>query len=307
MKRVLITGATGFIGRHAIRPLLERGFEVHATYHKRPALGGDAVWHRVDLLDSSATTELVKSVKPSHLLHFAWYIFPRDWRESPENLRWLSASVHLLTSFAEAGGFRAVFTGTCFEYDQSWGLFSESETPAAPNTLYATCKNALREVMLAFAKQAGLSAAWGRIFYLYGPYESEQRLVPSVIRSLLKGERAKCTHGRQIRDFLYVEDVADAVVALLDSKVEGVVNIASGEPTTVRQIVELIAAMLGAQDRVDFGAVTPVATDPPVAVANVNRLQFEVGWRPRWTLEKGLASTIEWCVELTKPTTNLKR
>ena len=167
-------------------------------------------------------------------------------------------------------------------------------TPLKPNNAYGACKAALQGLQAAFAEQSGVSAAWGRIFYLYGPHENPRRLVASVIRSLLKGEPALCSPGEQVRDFLYAEDVADAFVALMESDVRGPVNIASGQPITVRAVVEAIAERLARQDLVHLGALPARATEPHFLVADVGRLKNEVGWQPRYDLHRGLDRTIRW-------------
>jgi nucleoside-diphosphate-sugar epimerase len=120
------------------------------------------------------------------------------------------------------------------------------------------------------------------------------RLVPSVILSLLKGETAQCTHGNQIRDFLYVKDVADAFVALLDSEVNGIVNIGSGEPVSIKELVILIAKHLGKEDDIQMGALPVRENEPPVIVAVTNRLQQEVRWHQKYSLEEGIIDTISW-------------
>jgi nucleoside-diphosphate-sugar epimerase len=140
----------------------------------------------------------------------------------------------------------------------------------------------------------GVSSAWGRIFFLYGAHEHPQRLVSSVVNHLLKGERAPCSHGMQLRDFLYVQDVADAFVALLGSEVRGAVNIASGQAVTLKEVVGKIADTLEGNTLVDFGAVPVSPTEPPLLVAEVKRLSGEVGWQPKFTLDEGLEQTIEW-------------
>jgi len=146
----------------------------------------------------------------------------------------------------------------------------------------------------AWSKQMGSSAAWGRLFHLYGPHESAGRLVASVIQSILQEQPALCTHGRQIKDFLHVQDAADALVALLDSNVQGPVNIASGEPIAVAEVVQEIADQLERPNLVRFGALPAAENEPPLLKADVARLRDEVGWSPRYDLASGLAETITW-------------
>jgi nucleoside-diphosphate-sugar epimerase len=139
-----------------------------------------------------------------------------------------------------------------------------------------------------------LSAAWGRIFFVYGPFEQQQRLVPSVIKSLLKGEAARCSTGTQIRDFLHVADVAEAFVALLESDVTGPVNVASGRPAALQDVIGVIAARFDRPDLIHWGAIPAAPDEPPLLVADTRRLTHEVGWSPRYNLESGLRQTIEW-------------
>jgi nucleoside-diphosphate-sugar epimerase len=298
VKRVLLTGAGGFIGRHAATALAAKGHEVHAVWaHRQPAAGAVHGWHRADLLDPAAVRELLAQVRPTHLLHFAWYAEPGKYWQSPENFRWLDASLVLLRAFRENGGERAVMAGTCAEYDWQQGLCVENATPRRPATPYGACKNSLQEAMAKYCEAEGLSCAWGRIFFLYGPGEHPSRLVPSVVNALLDGDFARCTHGNQVRDYLHVEDVAAAFVALLESDVRGAVNIASGRPVTLRDVVLAAAERLHAAERVRFGALAAPDNEPPLLVADVGRLEREVGWRPRYDLASGIESTVRYWQE----------
>jgi nucleoside-diphosphate-sugar epimerase len=294
MKRVLVTGASGFIGRHSLKLLLDRGFEVHAVVHRSRALPCAGVrFHRTNLLDPREVKELFERVAPSHLLNFAWFAVPGQYHASEENFRWCQAGIDLLLSFAASGGSRAVFAGSCFEYDLRYGFCSEHLTPCEPSMRYGACKLSLSHAVTRFPPE-GVSAAWARVFYLYGPHEAPQRLVASVILSLLRGEKARCGHGRQVRDFLHVSDVADAFVTLLESQTRGVVNIGSGIPITVRSLVERIAELMEVKDGAEFGVLPVNPADPPLVIADTRKLHEELGWAPRWSLDEGLLDTIEW-------------
>ncbi len=294
MSRALVTGATGFIGRHTLTRLVERGFEVHAVARSAPSDRSEATWHETDLLEPGAPQRLVRASRPSHLLHLAWFATPGEFWSSPENHRWVEASTDLVRAFAAAGGERVVVAGTCAEYDWGSGLCVEGETPLEPATLYGRCKHLLHERTEQITREAGIAAVWGRGFFVYGPGEHPSRLVASVIRSLLRGEEARCTSGYQVRDFLHVEDVADAFVALFDSRAAGAINIASGTPTRVRDLVELIAHAVGRRELLRFGAVPKPPGEPSVLVADVRRLRDELGWVPRFSLEEGVMQTVEW-------------
>ena len=295
MEKVLITGATGFLGRHCLAPLLARAAEVHSAT-RSAATRPDSRFHAhsVDLLDNDQVSAMLAEIRPTHLLHLAWITTPGAYWASPENARWVAAGEHLMRTFAANGGRRAVFAGSCAEYDWNCGPCRETTTPLRPTSIYGESKNNLRLRVEAIVRETGISAAWGRMFFLYGPHEHPQRLVASVIRSLLNGLPARCSAGTQQRDFLHVQDAADAFVALLASAVEGSVNIASGQAVAIRELATILAAQLGRPDLLRLGELPTNPADPPCVVANVRRLKDEVAWTPRFGLEAGLTDTIAW-------------
>ena len=297
MKRVLLTGAAGFVGRHCIQPLRARDFEIHAVTTRTGADAANVegvVWHCADLLDHAQVEALLEKTAPTHLLHVAWFVQPGDYWSSPLNYKWLEATLHLLDTFAAHGGVRAVLIGTGAEYDPASSLCVEGTTPLLPRTIYGACKASLSLLLPAAAAQLGLSAAWSRLFYLYGAGEKPVRLVPSVIRALLGGHLFAFSEGEQVRDYLYVQDAADALVALLDSEVTLAVNVASGEGITLRRLVAAVGDQMERGDLIRFGAKPMPPDEPLVQVADVSRLREEVGWQPQVGLDEGIRRTVEW-------------
>lgn len=295
MKTVMLTGASGFIGHHCIPYLIKRGYEVHAlTSRKNPQSDRRVTWHSIDLLNHDQVRLAIESICPTHLLHFAWYTAPGMYWSAQENVQWLQASLNLVQEFSAGGGKRMVGAGTCAEYDWRYGYCSEDITPLKPQTLYGISKQSCQIITQEILKVADISNAWGRIFFLYGPCENQSRLVPSVINALLRGQPAPCTTGNQIRDYLFVEDVADAFVRLLDSPVAGPVNIGSGKPVSIREIIEMIGAKIGHEDLIHYGQLPIAPSEAPLIVADNRRLLNEVGWSQKHDLSEGLDKTISW-------------
>jgi len=294
VKRVLLTGAGGFIGSHCLGPLVQRGYEVHAVSRRPMPSDGSAVsWHAADLLEPGAAAALIDRVRPTHLLHLAWFVIPGKLIHASENLDWVAASVELMRRFADAGGVRLCVSGSGYEYDWGHGYCTEGITPCVPDTVYGASKHALHEMMRTYATGRELSAAWARVFFLYGPNEHPDRLVPSVIRSLLQGEPARCSHGKQIRDYLHVQDVADGLVAVLDSELRDAVNVSSGQATTLREITSTIGRLTGRSELIQLGAIPARANDVPLVIGS-NARAAALGWQPQYDLESGLQQTIDW-------------
>jgi nucleoside-diphosphate-sugar epimerase len=293
--KVLVTGATGFIGRQCLPLLIAQNYEVHAASRRKPA-ESDApgvTWHQADLLRPGCAAELIGQLQPECLLHLAWYATPGKFWEAPENIDWVRSSLELLAAFADNKGKRVVCAGSCAEYQDNSGECSENRTPLLPATLYGTCKHAFQSILHLFSQRAGLSSAWGRIFFLYGPHEDPARVVAYVVNSLLHGQPALCSEGTQVLDVMHVEDAASAFVALLGSGVQGPVNIASGHPVPLRSVLEEIGRQLGCPELIHFGS-RPSPTGNMQIWANTSRLVKEVGWKPHYDLACGIEQTIRF-------------
>lgn len=293
MSRVLVTGASGFIGQHALQQLQLCGFEIHAVARQAMTSHPSVVWHQADLLEPDAINALMAQICPDQLLHLAWCAKPGVYWTSPENLRWVRATLDLLDAFHANGGKHAVLVGSCAEYDWRYGYCREDITPLVPATIYGRCKNATRELADVFSQVHGLPIAWARIFHAYGPFETPGRLVPAVINALLKGQPAACSHGEQLRDLLHGADIASALVTLLQCHAQGAFNLGSGQPVRLREVVEYLATQLDAVDLLRLGDVAVAADDPPLLLADNQRL-LTLGWKAKFDLQDGLDDALAW-------------
>jgi nucleoside-diphosphate-sugar epimerase len=297
VKKVIMTGASGFIGRHCIKALKARNYEIIATYFNCESvqeIDSSIRWHRINLFDRMSLNNLIAKVRPTHLLHLAWDTTTGSYLTSQENLNWLGMSLSLFKKFVSVGGKRMVGVGSCAEYEACDGLCREYMTPANPTTPYGQCKDKLRKSIDRLIKAEGVSFAWTRLFQVYGPYENPERFIPYLISSFLSGDKARCTEGNQVRDFLYVEDVADALVHILDTSIEGPINVASGVRTHLRDIAETIQKKMNKRDLVQLGAVPVPPYNPTRAVADISRLRDEAGWAHKVDIDSGLDNTIQW-------------
>ena len=290
---ILVTGASGFVGRHVVAPLVDRGFRVHCAGRTAIDLEG-CQYHAADAMAEGAIDRVLRDVQPGTLLHLAWDTEPGAFWTSRLNLDWVGASLRLYRVFSAAGGRRAVLVGSCAEYDWSYQVLTENATPCRPATLYGIAKHALHSIAAEAAALDGVELAWGRIFHLYGPGEKPGRLVSDVVRSLLCGEPVETTIGRQVRAFLHVADVAEALAALAASDVTGPVNIAGSEPHTLAELLAVVGDALGRRDLLRLGARPLSPGDPNCLLGSCARLRDEVGFTPRYDLDAGIRDTIDW-------------
>ena len=221
--------------------------------------------HTPDLF-SVPTPQLENLLQGSEtLVHAAWYAEPGEYLTSPLNLKCLGGTLNLAQAFASGGGKRFVGVGTCAEYDSSVGLMA-TDTPLAPNTLYAACKASAFQVLRCYLDTEAVGFAWCRIFYLHGEGEDERRLVPYIRRQLSAGQEVLLGHGHQVRDFLDVKEAARIVADVALGQQQGAVNVCSGKAMTVRQLAERIADEYGRRELLRFGARPENAFDPPRVV-----------------------------------------
>lgn len=289
--KIIVTGASGWIGSFVARDLVRRGHDVHAIV--RPSadirrlgrLSNGIAYHfgAVDALP----------FKPDVLICLAWIARPSEYLVSPENDECLAMTKRLLAGYDG----RVVVAGTCFEYDTALGRLSE-DSPVKPLTPYSFAKNELRKFVETLP-----NAAYMRFFYQYGPREHPDRLVPKVIRRLMQGDPINLTHGEQLRDYLHVEDVASAVNTIALSKIQGVVNVGSGSAIKQKDLLGGIGKLMGKSELLRFGA-TPYYEGEPMKIEADNTKLLSLGWKSTRTIEEGLNDAVSWWTasDLIQPT-----
>ncbi|MFN3657010.1 MAG: NAD-dependent epimerase/dehydratase family protein [Pseudolabrys sp.] len=263
---ILLTGATGFVGRQVLKALATRGLAVRAVVRQgteaRLPEPVASVMSTPDLFAEDAAWWAKACAGIDTAIHAAWYAEPGNYLHSPQNKECLAGTLVFAEGAAAAGLRRFVGVGTCFEYDVSAGDLSV-RTPLKPATPYAEAKAAAFAALSDFLPRNGVAFAWCRLFYLYGEGEDRRRLVPTLRNRLSRGEPVDLTGGTQVRDFLDVREAGAMIAEVALGTATGPVNICSGVPITIRALAERIADQYGRRDLLRFGVRPDNAFDPP--------------------------------------------
>lgn len=293
---VAVTGASGFVGSAILRALRSTGCRVLACGGggEREA-DGHVRWECVDLFDPASVRAVFAAHKPTVLIHSAWARSRAGglWNLE-ENWAWRDASLSLFDAFWNEGGGHVVACGTCAEYAVASGVCIEDSTPIAPESAYGAAKAELFEIGAERALKVGGSLSWARLFYLFGPNENPSRLVPSVIDKLIAGMPAETGRGRTVRDFAFIDDIGEGLLALAEAKVSGAFNVATGRGIQLKELVEDIADIMDARELLRIGALPDRPGEPERIVADVSKIEQATGWTARTPLYEGLMQTIDW-------------
>ena len=271
VKKIIVTGGNGFVGRHVVRKLVQKGLHIRLVVRKNTGAYASAIFPGVevveteDLFEESRSTLLSFCKGVDTALHLAWYTEHGKYLSSERNLACVSGSLRFAESAAEAGVSRFVSVGSCAEYDVS----NEALKPSSPlmgSSLYGIAKIATYRLLKEYFRQKRVQFLWARIFYLHGEGEHPERLVSYVKGRLAQGLPVDLTTGDQVRDYISVDNAAEQICKRLLSGDQGACNICSGEPISVRQLVEKIADEFGRRDLLRFGVIPQKRDELPFVV-----------------------------------------
>jgi UDP-glucose 4-epimerase len=297
--RILLTGATGFIGSYVLNELVKRQETVAILI--RPTSNHWRIRHLLNQVsqiygDLNWSDDIARSVcdfAPEAVIHLGWSgvgnRYRNDFRQVDENLH---ASLNLLRLAHDARANTWIGMGSQAEYGPKPTKISEDSVPR-PTTLYGATKLALCTIAEQMCAQAGMRFAWLRLFSSYGPMDDPSWMIPSLIQVLLRGEKPSLTAGEQLWDYIFVSDAANAVCEVVfEQAAKGIFNLGSGEARPLRQIVELIRDKINRHLPLGFGEV-PYRPDQVMHLeADITRLRRETNWFPRIGLDEGIERTI---------------
>lgn len=303
MKRVIMTGATGFIGANLDRRLLTDGHEVHLLVRQGyspwriEAIRADVQLHEVNLGDEGGLTQVVRNIRPDwvfHLAAYGAYSYQTDLRRMVETN--ITGTMNLVAACLKTGFEAFVNTGSSSEYGFKDHAPSETEW-LEPNSHYAVTKASATLFCRYTAQRRGVQLPTLRLYSVYGPYEEPTRLMPTLIVRGLNGELPPLVNPDTAHDYVYVEDVVDAylLAASQPNQEPGALyNVGTGIQTSLREVVEVTRCVLRIAMEPKWSSMTNRLWDTNVWVSDNRKIRAELGWRPRHTFEQAFRLMANW-------------
>ena len=306
MKRVILTGASGFVGANLARRLLRDGHELHLLLRRNhhlwriAAIQNDVQLHETDLSDEESLVRIVESICPEWVFHLAAY-GAYSTQTDLRRMVWTNilGTMNLVQACLKTGFEAFVNTGSSSEYGFKDHAPAEDES-LEPNSPYAVTKASATLFCRHTARSSQVHLPTLRLYSIYGPYEEPSRLIPTLVVRGLNGKLPPLVNPETARDFVYVDDVVEAYLLAATQPFEecgAVYNVGSGIQTTLREVVEVARRVMNIEDEPEWGSMPARQWDTQVWVSDNSKIRNELGWQPRFTLEQGLRETIDWLKE----------
>lgn len=303
-KTVIVTGATGFVGSHLLRRLLNEEAQIH-TFVRRSSnlwridnIKDRLALHEVSLNDTNLLYKTIESIKPDYVFHLATYGGVGGQADNQQiiDTNYLG-TVNLLNACNKTGYGGFINTGSSSEYGIKDEPMREEMLPEPYNT-YGATKAAATIYCQSQAREKGLPITTLRLFSPFGPYDEPNRLISYVIKSLLKNEEIKLSSKSYVRDYIYIDDVIESYMAVIRQKSYGkVYNIGSNRQHSVEQVFNTAAKILGSSAKPVWGEFRPRINEPKIWIADISKAQNELNWAIKTNFEKGMKETISWMKE----------
>lgn len=288
--KIFITGGSGFIGKHLI-PILGQHELLCLTRSSKYLKSANKVQYvSGDLSNPESYFSALEEFKPDCCIHLAWYGLP-DYSLENNKINLISG-ISLVESLEKVGCKKIFAVGSCWEYGNAKNSLSESDSPI-DSGVFAAFKTSLHMISNSICHESSINLTWGRVFFVYGPGQRQNSLIPSCYNSLKNGVELKINNPLAVNDFIYVSDVADAIRHLIElDNVSGVYNIGSGQGKAVWEVVNCVASAL---------KLPPIYENMTESNegnwANINSIS-ECGWEPKVSLEAGISKIVKGFKEI---------
>lgn len=304
--RVLVVGSNGFIGSNLVRRLRDDGKDTIALVRpggnlSRLRAQGIQDYLECDIKDLPSINKVLREEHPDIVVHLATrYVVQHRPEEVAEiTMTNVVGTINILEAIRAEGNIGLINTSSCFVYSPKNSPLLESD-PLDPFNLYALTKLQAEEACRFYSSHYGLGIVNLRLFPPYGPGDNARKMIPSFIRSLLAGAAPMMTKGEQRWDYIFIDDVINAYVKVLDSFEElskrgfESYNIGTGDTTSVRSIGEMILELMGSKIEPLWGALPERSRELTYLCSNIDKVKKAIDWAPLISLREGLISTIEW-------------
>jgi nucleoside-diphosphate-sugar epimerase len=298
--KIIITGATGFIGSYVVRHLLREGHELYCAIRDGSNLSrlsditDEIFFFTVDYTDLSGWAERVPCARIDGFIHLGWTGVAGSKRNDISQVDNIKVSAALVLIAKELGGKFFLSTGSQAEYGPHSGALNEN-CVETPTTLYGKSKLATKQICEHLCAEHSMRFTWVRVFSTYGPRDNEWWMIPSLIKSISQHEVPPLTLGDQKWDFLHVSDAAAAIVGVaLCERAEGVFNLGSGQSPQLKTTIKMIRDYVRPGAALGFGEIAYRKDQVMHLEADVSKLRRVVGWEPKVNIQDGLRATVDW-------------